>query len=455
MDQIVLDVSANTVIHITRVGGDLRLTGWEHDQFLAEADDDNSLKVDHNEGQLVLSASSDVTVRVPRAAPIVIDNIGNDAQIKSLEGALRIRQVGNELRLRQVADTDIERVGDDLSAKKIAGYLRVGNVGGDLLAHRVQGDFAVGRAGNDLFLRDVEGNIQAVAGNDVTLNVEFAPGHTYAVEAGGDLACRLDPDSDGLFDVRAGGDLSVAVLGAQMTGNGRHKVVTLGSGNPAVTLAAGGDLNLSGLAASPDTLDDFGDRFGEDFGVMAEEFAAQIENQIESQIEVQLADFQRQLSEKLSGLDVGAVHFKAEELAAKARRAAERQSENAKRRIERQTEAAQRRVEVAQRRAEREAERARRHVEAAQRRAEAMARRSSAGRSGSLLEVGRPSGWSFGFTGGPRPPTPPAPPVPPTPPAPPAAPVSDEERMVILRMVEQGKITVADAEQLLAALEGK
>jgi hypothetical protein len=34
-------------------------------------------------------------------------------------------------------------------------------------------------------------------------------------------------------------------------------------------------------------------------------------------------------------------------------------------------------------------------------------------------------------------------------------PVSDDERMVILRMVEQGKISVADAEKLLAALEGK
>jgi hypothetical protein len=50
---------------------------------------------------------------------------------------------------------------------------------------------------------------------------------------------------------------------------------------------------------------------------------------------------------------------------------------------------------------------------------------------------------------------PPVPPVPPIPPTPPADPVSDEERMVILRMVEQGKISVGDAEKLLAALEGK
>jgi hypothetical protein len=44
-----------------------------------------------------------------------------------------------------------------------------------------------------------------------------------------------------------------------------------------------------------------------------------------------------------------------------------------------------------------------------------------------------------------------------TPPSPPPAKetVSDEERLLILRMLEQKKITLQEAEELLAALEGK
>jgi hypothetical protein len=34
-------------------------------------------------------------------------------------------------------------------------------------------------------------------------------------------------------------------------------------------------------------------------------------------------------------------------------------------------------------------------------------------------------------------------------------PVSDEERLMILEMLEQGKISIDEAEQLLSALEGK
>nr|MBI2904428.1 hypothetical protein [Chloroflexota bacterium] len=97
-------------------------------------------------------------------------------------------------------------------------------------------------------------------------------------------------------------------------------------------------------------------------------------------------------------------------------------------------------AEEAQRRIER-------HAEAAQRRAEAAQHRAERGK--------RPptSGWMFE---GPRPPTPPRAPKPPWGPKAPATdPVSDEERMSILRMLEQGKINVAQAEKLLAALEGR
>ncbi|MCC7358591.1 MAG: hypothetical protein IT317_03890 [Anaerolineales bacterium] len=439
MDQLVLDVNPEAAIYVT-AHGELRLSGWDHDQFVAEAADEHTLRLDQGQTPLALTAESDVAVRVPRGARVVVTSVGGDAQVKGLEGPLHLQNVGGDLRLRQTADTEIGNVGGDMSAKKVGGFLRVGQVGGDLLAHRVQGDLAVEHVGGDLFLRDVEGGVQAAAGGDVSLNVDFRPGQVYQVQTNSDLTCRADPAADALFDATAGGDLNVNLPGAQIEGNGRHKRVRLGGGDPAVTLKAGGDLNLSGAASSGESLDDFGDRFGEDFGVMADEFAAQIETTIETQIESQLADFERQLNEKLAGLNTGTVHLKAEELAAKARRVAERQAEQAKRRLERQGETARRHAEAAQRRAEQQAERARRQAEAAQRRAEVFTRRS---RSGST--------WSVGFAAGPRPP---APPAPPNPPAPPAAPVSDEERMTILRMVEQGKISVEDAEKLLAALEG-
>jgi hypothetical protein len=50
-----------------------------------------------------------------------------------------------------------------------------------------------------------------------------------------------------------------------------------------------------------------------------------------------------------------------------------------------------------------------------------------------------------------QPPPPPRPPQPPRPTKAPA-PVNDEERRMILRMVSEGKVSVEQADQLLAAL---
>jgi hypothetical protein len=50
---------------------------------------------------------------------------------------------------------------------------------------------------------------------------------------------------------------------------------------------------------------------------------------------------------------------------------------------------------------------------------------------------------------------PPVPPIPPVPPVPPNEPVSDVERLAVLRMLQEKKISLEDAEKLLAALEGK
>jgi len=125
----------------------------------------------------------------------------------------------------------------------------------------------------------------------------------------------------------------------------------------------------------------------------------------------------------------------------------------------------QRRVVDATARAQ---EKINRKIESATRRAERQADR-----------YGRREGFMAGFGEGWNPPEPPTPPTPPTPPMPPTAPeppfathgpsgshptgpatspspkpdpVSNEERMAILRMLEQKKITAEQAAQLLAAM---
>jgi hypothetical protein len=409
MDQVIfLDTAEAPEVTLDYVGGDLRLAGWDQREFHAESDDERTLTgtTDQARGLIQLTAKGDVTVRVPRRARVKIQHVEGDAKLKAVEGALTIEFIGGDLVLRQTGPAALGEVKGDLSAKKIGGGLSAREVNGDVSARSVAGPFSADEVSGDLYLRDIAGPAHAQAGGDVILGLEFQPGQPYQFEAGGDLLCRIAPGASAKLSIEAGGDVEVEVPGAQLSGDEQEKIVTLGAGAALVNLQADGDVNLTSTTPDPQAMGEVGEHFGEEFGVMAEEFSAQIEAQIESQ----MADLEKQLSDKLGSLNLafGANSAKAEQIAARARRAAEHAAE----------------------------------------RVAASARRGT-----------QHAGRRFG----------PRPPLPPTPPgaprlfavgkmfghAPASDPVTDAERMSILRMVEQKKISIAEAEKLLAALEGK
>jgi hypothetical protein len=138
---------------------------------------------------------------------------------------------------------------------------------------------------------------------------------------------------------------------------------------------------------------------GDTWGPAVEtEFESAMENWAQ-QFEAQMADMQRKLEERLANIP----YVDGEQVARRAQEAAER----------------------ARRQAERATERARMRAERAGRKQE---------------HRGHGTRWTWS---------------PPQPPKPPAEPISDAERMAILKMVQDKKITADEAAKLLAALEGQ
>ena len=115
-------------------------------------------------------------------------------------------------------------------------------------------------------------------------------------------------------------------------------------------------------------------------------------------------------------------------------------SERISRRVQAEMERAQSHMQAAVRRAELVGRRTSIKIEAAMRRAEAKARAAEvrARRGQANIHIGR---WSVDENQ--------------PGPSQAAAPVSDEERLIVLKMLQEKKISLEEAEKLLAALEGK
>jgi len=314
--------------------------------------------------------------------------------------SLQVLHVSGDARIKLVRGAlTVGKVSGDLGLQGV-GAATIDSVSGDLTARSVQGDLAVGRVSGDCAARDVEGafSVEVVNGD---LRFSAVSGNVSATSHG-DISAGLSPAAGRQIQLSAYGDLSARVPpGASarinMVSAGQEIRVRV----PGVSNAIGKGAHqvILGAGEAEVNLSAKGS-----IALVSDEFAAPPED-FGVRLDVEFA----RMGETIS-----------------------RRSQEMADRIARQAESkAQAAAQRAARKAERMADRMAREAERQTR-----------------IWTNPRRGPRFDFPFGP-----PAPGVPRG--APPAQPVTDEERLSVLRMVEQKKITVEQAEQLLAALEGR
>jgi hypothetical protein len=373
-------------LRLRHADGDIDVSGWDEDEILAQADGEIGVESAYDE--IVLSTPGDASVSIPAGLSFRFDDIAGDTNVHGVDAAIEGKRIAGDLLVEESGPLNIDAVGGDVRATACLGDLRVGAVGGDLAVASLTGTLTAS-VGGDLKVSSARGSIAANAGGDA--RVEFASlcDAAHAIQAGGDIVCRLPADSDTTLNLQYGGSLRTGGPVSKERGSGHVSRLVLGTGATTINLMAGGDISLE-AGAGFDTAheDEFTGELGESMQHMT------------SNLEAQLSAMAGQLEAQLNGLPC------ADEIATRITE-----------RVQRAMERAEANVEKAMRRAERQAARADRRAAAARARSEAWGRTVSS----------RPA-------------------------KPDTAPVSDEERAAVLRMIEEGKISVDQAELLLSAM---
>ncbi|MCA1899610.1 MAG: DUF4097 domain-containing protein [Chloroflexi bacterium] len=363
------------------------------------------------------------TISAGRAPKILIESVagdlslvgweGDDILVKGEEGLIQVRQDGDQvrisceddlsLRVPKAASISIEKIAGDASIRSLSGGVQLKEVGGDLSLRGVN-TVSIDTVHADLSLRDVKGN----------LLVKNAHGDVAIREVDGDISLETVADDLALRDARGN-------LGANVAGD---VVLYLNpqAGN-VYTVNAGDDILLVMPPTANATLRLNADEIDVEWkGVKNDEDAT-------SRV-ITLGDGSATVSLTAGG-DIRVTNQ------ADAGETAEDFGNFAGigmdwsgfgERISRQVEQATRRA------AKQASEAVRRADEAARRMDQKFSRRGPKINVG----VGRWN-WDLSPKGVPMPPKPP---------------VSEEERMAILKMLQEKKITAEEAEKLLAALEG-
>jgi DUF4097 and DUF4098 domain-containing protein YvlB len=393
---------------------------------------EEDLEIQRDGDEFIITSRAGCKVACPRATFLTLNQVSGDTRVRRLSGLVTgqhlsgdaslgdvgpvsITEVSGDTRVRTAhGDLQLEKVYGDLRVRSISGDIHLGQISGDVAARGVQGSLSATGVSGDLSVRGVsglvtcdsvsgsvdaaflDGGLEVSASGNASLKSDFAPGCTYSISAHGNAVVTFPATASVHFEVDSTSKISQNVDFDEISETSRNKLIgRIGDGAASVSIKASGAVSLRSKSEAEDFIFGFEPSEEEELGLELESMAEEIERNIESH----LARLNAQLEQELSRIDHTALHLKSEE-------------------------AAIRTAEKARRKAERAAERTRIKAERAQRRWE---------RVGSVR---------------------PTPPVPPTPKRRPVDPVTEQERLMILEMVKDGKITSSEAASLLEALEG-
>lgn len=395
----ILQPNATEGVEINTIAGDLRVRGYSGTDIRIEGDNPD-IQRDHDSAPIRIECNGDCQIKMPDVADLTIGAVNGDSKITNLEAKSDIEKISGDLIARHVGETIIGKVNGDCIAKYIADNLTVRHIGGDMIAQHIEGDMVIENVGGDLDVQDVSGSCTCSNVNgDLEVVVDFQPDNTYQFSSQGTITFGLTSDMNAIFivpkdvDISVDDNLSDVELSIDDHPDGQQIIV--GEGGAEVHILHANNI-------------DFTYRSG---------FHVDISVDLEDQIDA----VGRQVNESLSGLGEminvhtqNALNTAADAIAQSSGFVKKFKVKDVERRVKRAEERANRHAERMQRHAERQAKRA-------ERRAEKMLRFSKRQRDQEVQ----------------------------------SDPVSNEERLMILRMVEEGKLTIEEAEKLLSALEGR
>ncbi len=295
---------------VVSVGGSLYLTGWNNDEIhINDLTDENSLKTKKN--QTEIQFPGDGFLHVPHYLEVEIQSVGGAAVIKRMNNELKVASVSGDLTLADVGKISVGSVGGDLIAKRVQGDIKVENIGGDALLNNIQGPVGLTQVGGDIVISEVSGGIEAFAGGEGTVDFHPVPWQAYQIKVGGNLSATMPEESNADLIITSGiKDISLTIGELEIKSNDKELSQQLGEGGPTVMLTAGGKIFISGDDFSVFTglkmnIDDFGS-FAADFSF---ETADQIKNSLgnlEEDLQVSLAG----LSESLEDIGISEENLK-------------------------------------------------------------------------------------------------------------------------------------------------
>jgi hypothetical protein len=337
---------ADTTLVLTACGGQIDLVGGKQSDVILKGP--RAPEAKEAEGTLEMGPlHGTYKVTVPKEAPVTVREASGDLAIKrsagnvvveAVHGTLALRDLESitvvrqahgqvegrdlttlrlagachgDVRLRRIGDLDIQQVHGDVTLSRVGQAARIVQVNGDLRVDRVEGPLSIDEVDGDLRVRRVTGqlfvnevsndlmasrlsggaSVEEVAG-DIVASVDPAPGQEYRFRAYGDIVLKVPPTAHVHLTVEAPAGGIRNDLALDIEEENPHRLV--GVMNPpappaeeaaaeplpepatVILVSAGGNVRLRPSLDWGQEMGRWGEQFGQEMGQWGEQFGQEM-----------------------------------------------------------------------------------------------------------------------------------------------------------------------------------
>ncbi len=190
---------------VVKTHADLDLQGSDQMEIRALTDEHRGAALTQVEDVVHVQSRSDLDLVVPEVAAVVIERVSGDANIQQVKGHLQVQRIGGDLAIQNIGTAEIMSVGGDCKILTNQGVLSIQRIGSDFTGAELSGPFKLEGVGGDADVHMIGGDAQIRAGGDINFTIAEISGQNVRLDAGGDVLVVLPAKADVALDLRSRG----------------------------------------------------------------------------------------------------------------------------------------------------------------------------------------------------------------------------------------------------------
>ena len=188
------------IIEITTCAGDLVIRGWGDPNVLVVGDEADVQETDTG---VTIASQGDLVLTVPKMSEITAVSTNGDLVIQHVTGGLHLNEVNGDVVLKHTGSAKIGTISSDIAVRNIEGSLSIETIQGDASISHVVGDVAMGSVNGDVSINHLNGaaSFNAVSGD---VSYRHVSGDVSVKAVNGDVSLR---NIGGMAAVTSSGDI--------------------------------------------------------------------------------------------------------------------------------------------------------------------------------------------------------------------------------------------------------